>query len=511
MLDAMSVESMSARRRWAAAGVLSGGLLVVMMDMTILIMALPDLLADLGSTATQQLWIVDAYSLALAGLIIPMSALADRYGRRLVLLAGFATFGLVSALVVSAEASWQVIALRAALGAAGAAIMPTTLSMLRVVFRDPVERTRALALWSMVAGAGAVLGPLVGGTLLQFFSWHAAFLVNVPVVLLAVLAGMALLPESRDPDPPRWDPVGTAVIIAGMVLTVWGVKRVAEYGIDHLGSWGLLAVGLALTGAFVLRCLRREEPMLEVRLFLSGPFTAGVLAALTTSLAMGGVLLLVAQWLQAVAGYDPVVAGVALLPMALGGMVTAAVAPPLAQRVGAGPVLSGGLILAAAGMFGLALQPGITEYWHVAWPIALVGAGMGPLAIASAIIMGATPADKAGNAAAIEEATYDIGNVLGVAVLGSVAGAVYRDHLRIGEAIAAGALPPEAALAEESIVAALALASRAGAPTLAQVAERAFADGIGVAAMVGGVLLAGAALLAVVLIPRDHDLAAVAH
>jgi Arabinose efflux permease len=213
----VSAESMSPKQRWTALVVLSVSLLVVMMDMTILIMALPDLVKDLGTTSVQQLWIVDIYSLILAGMLIPMSALADRWGRKRVLLTGFAIFGLISLLVTFVDSSAQVIALRALLGAAGAMIMPTTLSMLRTIFQNPKERATALAVWSAVSAAGAIIGPIVGGALLEYFAWQATFLINVPFAALAVLAGVFLLPEARNANAARWDMLATVLSMAGMV------------------------------------------------------------------------------------------------------------------------------------------------------------------------------------------------------------------------------------------------------------------------------------------------------
>lgn len=506
VLSPTAPETMSKRRRWAALIMLALGLGVVVMDMTILIMALPDLVRDLSSTATEQLWIVDAYSIVLAGLLIPMSVLADRWGRKRVLLIGFAIFGADSALVLVATSSGQVIALRAVLAIGGAMIMPTTLAMIRTIFTDPVERARALAIWSMTAGLGAVAGPLVGGTLLEFFSWHSAFLINVPIVVIAIVAGLLLLPEARDPNPPKWDFAATALAIAGMVATVWGIKGLAKNGFDHLGSWAELAAGLAVLALFVLRNLRQDDPMLDVRLFRRRPFSAGVLAALITSLAMAGVLLLVAQWLQTVAGFSPIVAGAALLPMAGGALVAAPLAPALAMRTSARAVISGGLTAAGVGMLSLSLTADLTSYGQLVVPLALVGAGMGSLAIASAIIMGSAPAAKAGDAAAIEESMYDIGNVLGIAIIGSIAAAIYRASLHVETLVAQGLDPAYAEAAEESVAQALVISEQTGNTGLGAAAATAFGDGLAFASTVGGVVLLATAAIVFRLVPKKFSL-----
>ncbi|MEN2740837.1 MFS transporter [Microbacterium sp. X-17] len=507
----LAAETMTHRQRWLALTMLAGSLLVVMMDMTILIMALPGLIEDLEPSASQQLWIVDIYSLILAGLLIPMSALADRFGRKRMLLIGFALFGVVSVLVLFATSAAFVIGLRALLGAAGAMIMPTTLSMIRTIFHDPTERARALAIWSVISGLGVIIGPLLGGLLLQFFSWHSAFLVNVPFVIAAIAFGVVLLPEGRDPNPPRWDVVATVLSIAGMVLLVWGIKQLGEYGWGNPVAWIMVGAAAILLTLFVRRCLSRPDPLLEVRLFRSKPFTAGAIAALTASLAMAALILLVAQWLQAVAGFTPVVAGVAVLPMAIGSLIAAPFAPNLAIRFGARNILAGGLVLAGAGLLLLFATGGPTSYLQLIAPLFLVGAGTGSLAIASAIIMGSTPTAKAGSAAAIEESMYDIGNVLGVAILGSLSAALYRDHLAIGQFAEQGITGELAHSAEESIVGALTVAEQRGLPALADAATAAFGDGIAQAALVGGLLLVAAAVTVFTLVPRRFDIAAHNH
>lgn len=508
-----SSRTLSSRQRWAALGMLSGSLLVVMMDMTILIMALPDLISELAPSATQQLWIVDAYSLVLAGLIIPMSALGDRWGRKKILLTGFVIFGIVSILVVFANSAEYVIALRALLGVGGAMIMPTTLSMIRSIFPDPTERARALAIWSVIASIGAIIGPIVGGGLLEFFSWHSAFLINVPFVAVAIIAGIVLLPESRDPHPPRWDVLATVLSMGGMVALVWGIKQIAKHGWSDPGSWAVLVAGLVLMGLFVVRCLRRPDPLLDVRLFRSKPFTAGTLAALTFSIALVGVMLLVVQWLQTVAGYSPIVAGIALLPMAIGSLIIGPLAPTLATRLGATNVLAGGLGTAGAGLLWLfgaqQLGGGLSAYWQVIGPLTLVGAGTGALAIASAIIMGSTPEAKAGSAAAIEESMYDIGNVLGVAILGSIALAAYRAFLDIGDRapdIARGLTASQATQASESVAGAHVIAAQTGQPTLAEHANQAFIDALAQTSLAGAAILAVAAIAVRLLVPTTFKI-----
>jgi DHA2 family multidrug resistance protein-like MFS transporter len=290
---------MSPRRRWAALTVLSASLLVIVMDLTILNVALPELTADLRPSATEQLWIVDVYSLLLAGLLITMSAVADRWGRKRLLLLGFVVFGGASLLVLFASTPLTV------LGVGGAMIMPTTLSLIRSIFEDPAERARALGVWAATSGVGVAVGPIVGGLLLEHFSWQAAFLVNVPLMGVALGFGLWLLPEARDPEPGNWDLLGTAGSIAGMVALVWTIKHFAKEGFDDLAAWAGLAVAIGLLTWFVRRCLTREDPLLDVRLLQGAPLAAGAVAALASMFAMAAMLLLIAQWLQTVEGHSP--------------------------------------------------------------------------------------------------------------------------------------------------------------------------------------------------------------
>ncbi|MDN4173402.1 MFS transporter [Nocardioides sp. SOB77] len=494
-------------RRWASLAVLSASLLVVTMDLTILNVALPELAADVRPSATEQLWIVDSYSLVLAGLLIPMSALADRWGRKRLLLLGFAVFGAASALVVLTDSPWEVVAARSLLGIGGAMIMPTTLSLLRSVFTDPAERATALGVWAGVSALGAAVGPIAGGALLEHFGWHAAFLVNVPLMLAALVAGVTILPEARAASASPWDLPSVALSVAGMVGLVWSVKHVAEEEslTDPLGL-AVLVAALAALAVLVRRCLHRPEPLLDVRLFRRRPFTAGVVAALSAMFAMAAILLLLAQWLQLVEGHSPLQAGVRLLPLAGGGLVASLLASPLARLVGARAVLAGGLAAAGLGALLVPLVPGGLTYGTVAAAMTLVGAGAGSLAIGSAMIMAGTPADRAGSAAAIEETAYDLGSVLGVAVLGSVASVVYRDRLAVGTLVADGLPAGAARTAEDSLGAAVDVAGTLGAPALAERAAAAFTDALVETCLVGGAVMLAVAVVVWSTAPRGLDI-----
>ncbi|MYR07951.1 MFS transporter [Gordonia sp. SID5947] len=501
----------SAARRWASAIVLSASLLVITMDLTILNIAIPDLATDLEPSAGQLLWIVDAYSLVLAGLLISMSALGDRLGRKRLLITGYAIFALASAAVAVVDSAEGVIAIRAILGVGGAMIMPTTLSMMRAVFHDPVERAKALGLWAAVSGVGAGIGPIVGGFLLEHFSWHAAFIVNVPLMLVAVVAAAVILPESRVLEPGRWDVVGTVLSLAGMIALVWSIKRFAkEQTLADLLAWATLVGAVVLLVLFVVRCLRRPDPLVDMRLFRRPQFSAGIVAALGTTFALGAALLLLAQWVQVVQGASPIETGIRLLPAAVAGTVFSLVVPWLAQRLGARLVLAGGLAVAGLGMVILAIPPGDLTTTRAIVALVLVGAGIASLAVASAMIMSHTPDEKAGNAAALEETSYDLGNVLGVAILGSASAVLFKSGLA-GDPSLSGLGPEVREHAQSSISSAIGVADELHIPELASAANRVFTDSLQTTGLIGGVIMFVVAAVVFVTTPKGTDISTQHH
>ncbi len=502
---------LSRGRRWAVVAVLTASLLVITMDMTILNIAIPDMAASLRPTSNQLLWIVDVYSLVLAGLLVSWAAIADRWGRKRMLLLGYLIFGLTSLLVLWATSAEAVIALRALLGVGGAMIMPTTLSLIRVVFTDPRERATALGIWAAVSGLGGAVGPLVGGFLLEHFSWHAAFLVNVPLMAVAFVAGLWLLPESRVATPGRWDWVGAILSFAGMTLLVWAIKSFGAASTFMLvEGWAATLVALALLAWFGARCLRRPDPLLDLRLFKDRIFSAGIIAALGSTFAMIAALLLLAQWMQLVDGASPVEAGLRLFPAAIAGAVASLIAPPLARRIGARAVLAGGVGAAGIGLIAVGVQPGELSMITVFVTLVLVGAGSGALAIGSAMIMYGTPEEKAGNAAALEETSYELGAVLGVAVLGSIAALLYRAEFAGGHLLEA--IDPQlAAEAAESLGSAVAISQQLDLAELAHEAGTAFTHSMQTTGLIGGVIMLGIAAAAFLLTPKGTDVSAAQH
>ncbi|RSN68318.1 MFS transporter [Actinomadura sp. WAC 06369] len=480
------------------------------MDITILNVALPAISADLRPDTVSLLWMVDVYALVVAGLLVTVSALGDRWGRKRMLISGFAVFGTASVLVVFADSPGDVIAVRALLGVGGAMIMPSTLSMIRTLFPDGRERATALGVWAAMAAFGAAFGPIVGGFLLEHFSWHSAFLVNVPVMAAAIVAGLLLLPEARHPRPGPLDFPAVVLSMAGMVALVYAIKNAGKYGLTDATALVSAAVAAAALGWFVRRSLRRPDPLLDLRLFRRPSFGAGALAAMTTELAMAGMMLLMAQWMQLVQGYGPLETGLRLLPTALAAIVASPAAPAVAARVGARTVLAGGLAVAALGFAVLGLAPQPIGYWPVALALMLIGLGMGSLAIASAVIMAGAPPEKAGSAAAVEETSYDIGGALGIALLGSLAAAVYRSDLSTGELASLGVTGGAADAARESLTGALDVAGPVNA-SLADSARTAFEHSLGLTGLAGALLMLAAAAVVWRLTPRDLDLSAADH
>ncbi|WP_018157429.1 MFS transporter [Demetria terragena] len=492
-------------RRWAGLAVLASSLLVVVMDMTILNVAIPALSADLRPSSLELLWIVDIYSLIIAGLLVTVASLGDRWGRHRMLIAGYSVFGLASTLVLFVDSATGLIAVRALLGLGGAAIMPSTLSMIRGLFPNPRERATALGIWGGTAAVGSALGPIVGGVLLEHFSWHSAFLVNVPIMMAAVVGAVILLPPSRSSRPAPLDPVATVLSMVGMVALVYAIKELGKDGLATAPAL-LLSVGLVALAAFVRRCLTRPEPMLEIRLFKGRGFTAGVTAAFVTSLAMAAVLLLGAQWLLLVRGFSPVEAGLAMLPAAIGGAIGSPIAPTVASRIGARAVLSGGLALGGIGFLMLFIAPEPLTYSWVAAAFVFVGVAMSSLAVGSAVIMAGAPADKAGSAAAIEETSYEVGAALGVAILGSLGAALYRGHL--DPAALAGLPAGTVSDIRESLGGALEVAGGLGnaGDAVTVTAQSAFTSSLTGVGLAGGVVMLVAAVGVWILTPRDLDL-----
>jgi MFS transporter, DHA2 family, multidrug resistance protein len=496
-----AVPQRAGRREWFGLAVLFLPTLLVAIDNTVLGFALPAISAALTPSATQVLWLVDVYPLVLAGLLVTMGTLGDRVGRRRTLLIGVSGFGVVSFAAAFATDAAHLVGARALLGFFGAMLMPATLALLRTLFRDRAQRRLAVAIWATGFAAGAALGPILGGVLLQHFWWGAVFLVNVPVMVVLLVLGLAVLPESRVPAPGRIDLLGALLSLLAMGPAVLAVKTVAHDGVTGTAALALL---VAVTAAvlFVRRAGARlaagEEPLLDVSLFASPVLRLAALANATTMFALTGLLFFSAQYLVLVAGLAPMDAGLVLLPGFVVTMLAGLAAARLGRILPLRVLVPAGLLTAAAGfLLATALGSGHGVALLFAANV-LVGAGIGMSeTITNDAILGAAPTHRAGSASAVSETAYEIGAVLGTAVLGSVLSAVYRGAV----AVPAGVAPADAGTATETVGGAVAAATRAGgsdAEALLASARSAFVTGISVTSVVGAAVLVLVALVVAV-------------
>ncbi|GGF34115.1 MFS transporter [Microbacterium sorbitolivorans] len=483
-------------RRWLSLAVLTGAVLLLAIDSTVLYLAVPSLTRDLDPTATQVLWIGDIYSLAIAGLLVTMGNVADRIGRKKLLLIGSAAFGIASIVAAFAPSAEVLIAARLVLGIAGATLMPSTLSLIRNIFTDPTERTRAIAIWSAAAASGIALGPIVGGVLLEHFWWGSVFLINIPVMLVILVAGAILLPESKNPDSGRFDLLSSALSMLAIVPFVALIKRVAG------GTFDLFAAALVIASVvgawlFIRRQRRSSHPMIEVDLFKNGAFSGAVVVNFISVFAMSGALFFFSQYLQLARELGPLEAGLAQLPAALASMAAITVVGMLLRRLGRGRAIALALTIGAVGLL---LVGTLEQAESVLWVVfALVPLGFG-IGISETLsvdaVVSAVPSEKAGAASSISETAYELGGALGIAILGSLMTVLYRAQL----VLPAGSEGSEAA--RDSLARAMAELD-ASSPALAA-AHDAFVAAMQTTTFVAAGVMAVGALLAWRLIPNSR-------
>ncbi|TXL91102.1 MFS transporter [Streptomyces sp. IB2014 016-6] len=497
---------LAGRKEWIALGVLMLPLLLVSMDISILYFAIPFVSQDLEPSATQQLWILDMYGFVLAGLLITMGALGDRIGRRKLVLAGAAVFGAASVAAAYAHSADALIGVRALLGLGGAALMPSTLALIRNLFHDAKQRGRAVTIWTGVMTTGISLGPVVSGLLLEHFWWGSVFLINLPAMALLLVLVPFLVPESRtgsgaDGEGARdpFDLVSAALSLAALLTVIYGVKEWARHGFAPVPALAVV-VGLALGYVFVRRQKRLTHPMIDLELLgrraFGGPVFANVLAMFATV----GMAVFLTQYLQSVQGLSPFEAALWSLVPASGVIVAAPTAAILAQRVDRAYVMGGGFVVAAAGFSWLTQIRTDSPLWFCLSAGALyVGGLVAAMTLANELAIGAAPPERAGSAAAVLESGQELGGALGMAVLGSVGAAVYsRDMADALPADVAAALPGgEADAVRETLGGAAAAAARlpaeAGESVLAA-ARDAFSHGMGLASVGAAVVMVAAAV-----------------
>jgi EmrB/QacA subfamily drug resistance transporter len=484
------------RRRRAVLIVMCLALMLVVSAVASLNVALPGIARDTGASQTELQWIVDAYAIAFAALLLPAGALGDRIGRKPVLLAGLSLYGMASGLALFADGAGQLIALRGVLGVAAAFIMPVTLSVITTVM-PPEERGKAVGTWVGVAAGGAVLGLLTSGVLLEWLEWHSIFALNIVLAVAAIAGTLAVVPATRDAHPPRLDAIGTLVAVVGLFALVFGIIEGPERGWGDTLTAGALAAGVIGLVSFVAWELRREEPMLDPRLFLRRGFGAGSLSICIQFFSAFGFLFLALPYLQLVKGFSPLEASAALLPMAAVVMPLSRVAPMLAARVGVRVTGATGLTLMATGFALIATLDAGSPYWRFLIGLVPFGAGMALSgAPATTAIVASLPPEKQGVASAVNDVSRELGGALGIAVLGSLFNGAYRSAV----APWTSGLPDQAAeKVSSSIGAAQEIGTRLGArgDALVAHAEAAFMHGLARALVAGAaVLVLGAVFVA---------------
>ncbi|MEZ0471582.1 MFS transporter [Luteimonas salinilitoris] len=493
--------SRSARQRaglkeWAGLGVLALPTLLLGLDVTILYLALPALAADLQPSSTQALWIMDAYGFLIAGFLITMGTLGDRIGRQRLLMIGAAAFGITSVIAAHATSAAMLIAARAVLGVAGATLMPSTLALISNMFGDVRQRALAIGIWATMFALGMAAGPVVGGLLLERFWWGSAFLVAVPVVAALLIAAPVLLPEYRAPRNGRLDLVSVLLSLAAVLPAIYGVKEIARAGLEPVAALAMVTGGL-LAAAFVRRQRRLADPLLDMRLFACRTFSAALVVLLVGLVGVSGVMLLVTQYLQLVAGLTPLAAGLWMGLPALAMVLAGIGAPLLARRIRPGHVVGAALALSTIGYWLLA---GVgVDSRGVGMAIAgfsLVYLGLGTIAaLGTDLVVGAAPAEKAGSASAMSEMVQELGVALGVALLGSLATFVYRTQM--SGILADGLAANLSGAVEDSLWATVLVGERLPEGVLQQ-AQQAFTAGLNVTATVSGIVALVLALISIV-------------
>ncbi|MET9676618.1 MFS transporter [Streptomyces sp. NPDC006482] len=478
--------SRAGRREWAALCVLMLPLLLVSMDVSVLYFAIPSISADLRPGATEQLWILDTYGFVLAGLLVTMGALGDRVGRRRLLLGGAALFGVASVAAAYAHTPGALIAARALLGLAGACLMPTTLALIRTLFRDPAQRAKAVTLWTSVMASGISLGPVVSGALVEHFWWGSVFLVNLPAMALLLVLGPLLLPESKGASAPGpFDLASAGLSLVALLPLIHGIKELAKDGWAPLPVLGV-AGGLILAGVFVRRQRRIAHPMVDLALIRTRAYGGSVLVNLLAMVATVGFAVFLTQYLQSVLGQSPLEAALWSLVPTLGVLVAAPTAATLARRIDRAYVMGGGFLVSAGGFAWMAGVDRATPLWVVLVACALYAAGLvSAMTLANELALGAAPPERAGAAAAVLESGQELGGALGMAILGSIGAAVYT-----------AAMPPSApAAARETLGGAL-----TGTPDVLDAARSAFTEAMSGAAVGASLLMLVAAVVSVVLL-----------
>jgi EmrB/QacA subfamily drug resistance transporter len=497
-------------RRWHALGVLAAALLVTAIGNTILNVALPTIRDQLDASSSQLQWIVDAYLLVFAGMLLTAGSLGDRFGRRRALVVGLAVFGAGSIFAALSTGSTELIAARALMGLGAAGIMPTTLSVITNMF-PPEERPKAIAVWAAVAGLGVAVGPIAGGFLIESADWKWIFLVNLPLVAVLLVGAYALVPESRDPESPRLDVVGAGLSILGLASIVWSLIEAPNRGWGDPMVLASFAAGTVVAAVFVWWEQRVEHPMLQVSVFRNRRFSAASASVAFVYFSLMGVSYFLTTYLQSVLGHSALGSGELMLAIAGGIMVTSRIAVPLTQRIGAKIVVAGGLGVVSLGMLLFTTLGVGSSDAQVCAVIGLMGLGMGlTMSPATESIMGSLPPAKAGIGSAMNDVVREVAGTLGIAVLGSVLASAYSSSM---DSAVAGLPANAAAAASDSVGAADQVAGQmggSGGADLVVAAHQAFVASMSTTASIAAAIAVVGAVIAAVFLPARARSQAVA-
>ncbi|WP_137937370.1 MFS transporter [Chitinivorax sp. B] len=490
---------MYAKNRWVVLGIVSSTLFLILIDMTVLYTALPTLVRELGASASEKLWIVNAYPLAVAGLLPSTGLLSDRFGHKKLFMLGLPVFGLTSLLAAYSPTASLLIVSRVLLAIGAAMMMPATLAIVRFVFEDERERALAIGIWAAVASSSAALGPVIGGLLLEYFWWGSVFLVNVPIVLLVLPIAFWQIPHCGGQAKRPLDLIGSVQVMAGLIATIYAIKTLGHQRPDWLVIIISATTGIGLLWLFARRQLRLRAPMIDFTLFRNRRFTAGIVTALTTTLAIVGLELVLSQRLQLVLGLSPLSAALLLLPISIAAMVAGPLTGLAIPTLGERHIMWLGLLLAGLGAAGLAISHQAPLTIQIACLVVFGFTVDSAITAASTAMLLSVREDQAGMAASIEDISYELGGVLGVALLGSIMTLVYSLSFRLPPGLEAPTIVRDSL--DEALLIATSLAPEQAA-ALSQFAKMAFDHAFVAVTFVTSSLLIAAAVMVRSIMPE---------